>query len=158
MPTISAKRLRELLAGERDTDVLGVADPARDEGRPWRAARPLRDRLAGVDLPRRVRAALADRLYVERDALPPALLDAVRRLAAFANPEFGERQAMRLSTALTPRLITCFESALSALRSRRSSTARFASSKRAPSASCSPMRSACSARPRAPVRLSWART
>lgn len=36
-------------------------------------------------------------------------MDALRRLAAFANPEFGERQAMRLSTALTPRLITCFE-------------------------------------------------
>lgn len=30
-------------------------------------------------------------------------------LATFANPEFLERQAMRLSTALTPRVIACFE-------------------------------------------------
>jgi len=56
-----------------------------------------------------VTATLAQRLYVERAGLPAPLLDAVRRLAAFANPVFGERQAMRLSTALTPRVITCFE-------------------------------------------------
>jgi superfamily II DNA or RNA helicase len=109
IPRISRQHLHDLIADERGTDALGVIDLAREERRPWRAAQPLTDRLAVVDLPRRVRATLADRLYVERDGMPAPLLDAVRRLAAFANPEFGERQAMRLSTALTPRLITCFE-------------------------------------------------
>lgn len=109
IPRISRPQLRDLVAEEGATEALGVIDPSRDDRRPWRPARPLTDRLAMVDLPRRVRATLADRLYVERDGMPAPLLDAVRRLAAFANPEFGERQAMRLSTALTPRLITCFE-------------------------------------------------
>lgn len=106
---ISAERLGVVVAGEHGVQALGVPDPERDERAPWRPARPLRERLASVELPRQVRATLAQRLYVERAALPPALLDAVRRLAAFANPEFGERQAMRLSTGLTPRLIACFE-------------------------------------------------
>lgn len=108
VPRIGGQQLRKLIADKRGTDALGVVDAAREERAPWRAAQPLNDRLATVELPRRVRATLADRLYVERDGVPPPLLDAVRRLAAFANPEFGERQAMRLSTALTPRLITCF--------------------------------------------------
>ena len=105
---LSGQRVRELIAGERGTDALAVIDPAREERRPWRAARPLSDRLTAVDVPRQMRATLADRLFIERDRLPPALVDALRRLAAFANPQFGEREAMRLSTAMTPRLITCF--------------------------------------------------
>jgi len=109
IPRISGQLLAALLAGERGTDALGVVDPTRQERKPWRAAHPLTDRLAATELPHRVRATLADRLYVERDGMPAALLDALRRLAAFANPEFGERQAMRLSTALTPRLIISFE-------------------------------------------------
>ena len=44
-----------------------------------------------------------------REGLPPALVDAIRRLATFSNPQFLERQRMRLSTAFTPRVITCFE-------------------------------------------------
>jgi hypothetical protein len=109
LPRISGQQLQALVADERGNDALSVIDPAREEQRPWNAARPLADRLAAVDLPGRVHGTLADRLYVERDGAPPPLLDALRRLAAFANPEFGKRQAMRLSTALTPRLITCFE-------------------------------------------------
>lgn len=106
---ISSERLREVVGAEQGSQALGVPDPDRGQRMPWRPARPLRERLAGATLPREVRATLRQRLYVERADLPPALLDAIRRLAAFANPEFGERQAMRLSTGLTPRLIACFE-------------------------------------------------
>jgi superfamily II DNA or RNA helicase len=109
VPRLSGQRVRELIAGKHGTAALAVIDPAREARRPWRAARPLSDRLSAVDVPRQVRATLADRLFIERDRLPPALVDALRRLAAFANPQFGEREAMRLSTAMTPRLITCFE-------------------------------------------------
>ena len=109
VPRLSRQGVRELIAGERGTDALAVIDPAREERRPWRTIRPLSDRLAAVDVPRQARATLADRLFIDRDRLPPALVDALRRLAAFANPQFGEREAMRLSTAMTPRLITCFE-------------------------------------------------
>ena len=88
---------------------LGVADPNAADLTPWRPAPPLRVRLRDSNLPAEVSATLAQRLYVDRDGLPAALVDALRRLAAFANPEFAERQAMRLSTGLTPRVIACFE-------------------------------------------------
>ena len=37
------------------------------------------------------------------------MLNALKRLAAFQNPEFYKKQNMRLSTALTPRVIACAE-------------------------------------------------
>ena len=107
-PRIAPERLAALVA-EEDGPVLGVAEPPADRDKPWRSPKPLTVRLAEAELPPRVAATLAQRLYVERAGLPAPLLDAVRRLAAFANPVFRERQAMRLSTALTPRVITCFE-------------------------------------------------
>jgi superfamily II DNA or RNA helicase len=110
VPRISTKRLAEVVAeARRAGDHLGVADRYADDHAPWRPARPLRARLAEASFPKTVSATLAQRLYVERDALPPALVDALRRVAAFTNPTFAERQAMRLSTALTPRVIACFE-------------------------------------------------
>lgn len=41
--------------------------------------------------------------------MPSPLLNQVKRLAAFQNPEFYKKQSMRLSTALTPRVIGCAE-------------------------------------------------
>src|SRR5450631_1823478 len=41
--------------------------------------------------------------------LPSPLLNQIKRLAAFQNPEFYKKQSLRLSTALTPRVITCAE-------------------------------------------------
>jgi superfamily II DNA or RNA helicase len=52
---------------------------------------------------------LAQRVFVEKARLPSALLNQIKRLAAFQNPEFYKRQKMRLSTALTPRVIGCAE-------------------------------------------------
>jgi superfamily II DNA or RNA helicase len=64
---------------------------------------------ASGPLPSVVKAILAQRLFVEKTGLPPALLNQLKRLAAFQNPEFYKRQRMRLSTALTPRVIACAE-------------------------------------------------
>jgi hypothetical protein len=52
---------------------------------------------------------LAQRLFVEKAGLPAALIDRIKRLAAFQNPEFYKKQSMRLSTAVTPRVIACAE-------------------------------------------------
>jgi superfamily II DNA or RNA helicase len=41
--------------------------------------------------------------------LPSKLLNQIKRLAAFQNPEFYKKQSMRFSTALTPRVICCAE-------------------------------------------------
>jgi len=56
-----------------------------------------------------VKAVLAQQVFVDKANLPPALIARIKRLAAFQNPQFYEKQAMRLSTALTPRIIDCTE-------------------------------------------------
>ena len=95
--------------------VIGVrsAGSADDEGSvtPW-------DRLPSrlpprppitEQLPRTMRAVFAQQLFVEKAGVPSPLLNQIKRLAAFQNPEFFKRQNLRMSTALTPRVISCAE-------------------------------------------------
>jgi superfamily II DNA or RNA helicase len=56
-----------------------------------------------------VRGVVSQRLFIEKAGLPSALLNQIKRVAAFQNPEFYKKQMMRLSTAGTPRVITCAE-------------------------------------------------
>ncbi len=106
----------EEIAGEatRRGQVLGVrtADLAEDaDVAPW-ARSPsgeCRPRPIAAPLPAEIRAVLAQRLFVEKAGLPSPLLDRIKRLAAFQNPEFYAKQSMRLSTATTPRVIACSE-------------------------------------------------
>jgi hypothetical protein len=65
-------------------------------------------RLTGP-LPTMIRSVLAQRLFVEKAGLASPHLDQIKRLAAFQNPEFYKKQRLRLSTALTPRVIACAE-------------------------------------------------
>ena len=95
--------------------VLGVrfVDEAAEEEtrKPWNrrpSGRPKKSRIAGP-LPNSVQVVLAQRIFVEKTDLSSGLLNQIKRLAAFQNPEFYKKQAMRLSTATTPRIITCAE-------------------------------------------------
>jgi superfamily II DNA or RNA helicase len=58
-------------------------------------------------IPKKVVAVLSQRLFVEKAGLPSPLLYQIKRLAAFQNPEFYKKQNLRLSTAMTPRVIAC---------------------------------------------------
>lgn len=113
LPPIGPERLEKLSAGTaRGAGALGLDDEgARTLEAPWRPALSLTSRLPSAQLPESVDATLAQRIYIAVDGLPAPLLDAMRRLATFPNPQFLERQRMRLSTARTPRVITCFEEA-----------------------------------------------
>ena len=78
---------------------------------PWErrpSERPERVPIA-ESIPTEVQAVLAQRLFVDKTDLPSALINQIKRLAAFQNPEFYKKQNMRLSTALTPRVISCAE-------------------------------------------------
>ena len=94
--------------------VLGVRwegiDDEEDAHAPWTrrpsGTKPLA--LTGP-FPPEVRAVIAQRLYVEKETLPPALVNRIARLAAFQNPEFYKKQRLRFSTGTTPRVITCAE-------------------------------------------------
>ena len=89
-----------------------MAEVADDEdAAPWTrlpSGKPRSPRITGP-LPNRVSAVLSQRLFVAKAGLPSPLLNQIKRIAAFQNPEFYKKQSMRLSTALTPRVISCAE-------------------------------------------------
>jgi superfamily II DNA or RNA helicase len=104
------------IAGEavRQGSVIGVrtAETADEEdAKPWARPPSGGPRFVRIaePLPNRMRSVLSQRLFVEKAGLPSPLLNQIKRLAAFQNPEFYKKQSMRLSTALTPRVISCAE-------------------------------------------------
>jgi superfamily II DNA or RNA helicase len=60
-------------------------------------------------IPAEVQAVLSQKLFIDKSCLMSPVLSAIKRIAAFQNPEFYKKQKMRISTALTPRIIHCFE-------------------------------------------------
>ncbi|MEZ6009335.1 MAG: DEAD/DEAH box helicase family protein [Planctomycetota bacterium] len=98
----------------REGRIVGLPLPSCDdeeEASPWTRSPSRARRRAKIEgpLPTRVKAVASQRLFVEKAGLPSPLLNEIKRLAAFQNPQFYERQGMRLSTALTPRVIGCAE-------------------------------------------------
>ncbi|HEU0302161.1 MAG TPA: DEAD/DEAH box helicase family protein [Longimicrobium sp.] len=98
----------------RRGQVVGVRMPEPDDeaaAAPW--TRPPSGHQTTVrvpgPLPEIVRAVLAQRLFVEKTGLPSPMVNQIKRLAAFQNPEFYKKQRLRLSTALTPRVVACAE-------------------------------------------------
>ncbi len=94
--------------------VVGVRSARQDDESdvaPWNrlpSRRPTRPQIS-QPLPDAIRSVLAQRLFVGKEGVPSPLLNQINRLAAFQNPEFFKRQNLRLSTALTPRVISCAE-------------------------------------------------
>jgi len=97
---------------QRKGDLIGVRvsivddDNAQD---PWTLP-PSRKRLDQPiegPLPAEVEIVRSNLLYIEKQKLPPAMLNRMLRLSAFQNPEFYKAQAMRLPTYAKPRVIAC---------------------------------------------------
>ena len=103
---------RLLLEAGKKGQILGIETRFADgEEQPWTAKPSWRFKpppLKGP-LPERVTAVFGNLLYVDKQDLSPTLLNRIRRIAAFQNPEFYKKQNLRLSTAFTPRMICCAE-------------------------------------------------
>ena len=104
-----------VLDAQAKGQVLGVrtsesSDDERTDA-PWkrRPSRRAAKLIISESLPALVRCVLSQLVFVETAGLPSQLINQIKRLAAFQNPEFYKKQAMRLSTALTPRVISCAE-------------------------------------------------
>jgi hypothetical protein len=102
LPRISAANV-EMIAREaqRQGRVLGVRFAAVEEDDvPWARSPSGRPPPASIGAPLSapVRLVRGQRLFVEKQGMPAGLLTELRRLAAFQNPEFYKKQAMRLST------------------------------------------------------------
>jgi hypothetical protein len=108
------ERVNEIVRdAERTGNLIGVRLSACDgeEIDPWLTppSRKERPEVIETPLPNVVRVTLGNLVYVDKKALPSAMLNRLMRLAAFQNPEFYRAQAMRLSTFGKPRVIHCAE-------------------------------------------------
>ena len=74
--------------------------------KPWETVRM---RWSGSDFPQEVRLVKANMLYIEKAGISQRGLNAIKRVAAFRNPEFYKAQALRLPTYDKPRVISCSE-------------------------------------------------
>jgi superfamily II DNA or RNA helicase len=92
---------------------LQITDSVEDDvdASPWLRPPSLKPKHISINepIPSEVRGVLSQRFYVEKAGLPSALINQIKRLAAFQNPEFYKKQNLRLSTTLTPRVISCAE-------------------------------------------------
>jgi superfamily II DNA or RNA helicase len=78
-----------------------------DQKEPWKGSNTPK-KLAGL-MPKSLTVTLGNLIYFEKEQLPQSLANRLIRLAAFQNPEFYKKQAMRFSVWDEPRVIGCAE-------------------------------------------------
>jgi superfamily II DNA or RNA helicase len=100
-------------AAQRAGKVLGVRMSLTEEGAddPWTLPPSGKspEKIIKGSFPEKVSIVIGNMAYIEKEGLPPAMINKLIRLAAFQNPEFYKAQAMRLSTFGKPRIISCAE-------------------------------------------------
>ncbi len=79
-----------------------------DQTKPWQRSASGSTKLVGP-MPKSLTVTLANLIYFEKAQLPQSLANRLIRLAAFQNPEFYKKQAMRFSVWDEPRVIGCAE-------------------------------------------------
>lgn len=77
------------------------------ENKPW--VTPLPQNITQEDFQAKVEIIKADKLYIPLKAVSAKVLNHLKRIAAFKNPEVYSKQALRLSTYAIPRIISCFD-------------------------------------------------
>ena len=77
------------------------------EKKPW--VTPLPQNITQEDFHAKVEIIKADKLYIPLKAVSAKVLNHLKRITAFKNPEFYSKQALRLSTYAIPRIISCFD-------------------------------------------------
>lgn len=77
------------------------------ENKPW--VTPLPQNITHEDFHAKVEIIKADKLYIPLKAVSAKVLNHLKRIAAFKNPDFYSKQALRLSTYAIPRIISCFD-------------------------------------------------
>jgi superfamily II DNA or RNA helicase len=79
-----------------------------DQKEPWKRPSSATKKLVGP-MPKSLTVTVANLIYFEKAQLPQSLANRLIRLAAFQNPEFYKKQAMRFSVWDEPRVIGCAE-------------------------------------------------
>lgn len=83
-----------------DTD--SIADEK--ETKPWKKGKIA---FRKEDVSATVEIVIADKVYISTKSMKPRMQNALRRMAAFSNPDFYKKSAMGFSTKGIPRIIFC---------------------------------------------------
>ena len=77
------------------------------ESKPWVTPSP--QNITKADFYYTLKIIKADKIYIPLKSVSAKVLNHLKRIAAFKNPEFYSKQALRLSTYSVPRIISCFD-------------------------------------------------
>ncbi len=77
------------------------------ESKPW--VTPTPQNVTKADFYSTMEIVKADKIYIPLKSISAKVLNHLKRIAAFKNPEFYSKQALRLSTYSVPRIISCFD-------------------------------------------------
>lgn len=103
---LSEQALEELLKQNANTMPLGNLSKT-SESKPWEV--PVANKIERTDFASEIVISRSNMLYIPLSQLSSKVLNHLRRIASFRNPEFYSKQALRLSTYSTPRIISCAE-------------------------------------------------
>ena len=96
----------DLLLRQHTVPTLGKLSKT-SEAKPWEI--PQIDTGQTDSYPKQIVLTRANMLYIPLASLSAKCVNVFKRIAAFRNPEFYEKQGMRLSTYNIPRIISCSE-------------------------------------------------
>ncbi len=95
----SAEGILGELGNEFDTDT-----DKSDDSKPWEKTK---NHLNKEDVSSVVEIVIADKVYINTKNMKPRMQNALRRMAAFSNPDFYKKAAMGFSTKGIPRIVFC---------------------------------------------------
>jgi len=101
---LSEQLLEDILKKTANIHPLGELSKT-SESKPWET--PMPKEIGRSDFSSEVIIIRSNMLYIPLNQLSSKVLNHLKRIASFRNPEFYSKQALRLSTYQTPRIISC---------------------------------------------------
>ena len=101
---LSEQLLEYILKKTANIQPLGELSKT-SESKPWET--PMPKEIGRSDFSSEVIIIRSNMLYIPLNQLSSKVLNHLKRIASFRNPEFYSKQALRLSTYQTPRIISC---------------------------------------------------
>ena len=101
---LSEQLLEDILKKTANIQPLGELSKT-SESKPWET--PMPKEIGRSDFSSEVIIIRSNMLYIPLNQLSSKVLNYLKRIASFRNPEFYSKQALRLSTYQTPRIISC---------------------------------------------------
>ena len=106
LPKITPKQLAECIQKVCNNGDIGELANETEKQVPWQRKRAHK-KLACADFPVQATLVVSNLIYIDKHGFSQAALNAIKRFAAFPNPDFRTKQAMRIPVYGIPRVLDC---------------------------------------------------